>query len=308
MKPLLITGSIAIDTIRNKGRLATDQLGGSAAFAALAARHWCKPVILSAIGGDYPPALERRLLDAGLDLRNLTRVASDKSFRWEGVYKENLGIRETIGVDLGVMATASLLTPADIGKYKFAMMATYAPEKELEVAAKLPPECFIAVDTIAVYINTPALKSQLLNLIGKSGLLCIDDGETAALTGTRSEEEAVRKVFEMGPKWMIVKHGKLGSILYSQDGKTARLGIYDNIPIETTGAGDTFLGSVMAHLAATGKIDFATIMEGMRLGTAAASVTVEAFGVEELIKATRQEIERRAENIAPYGQNTIPVK
>ena len=308
MNSLLIAGSVAIDTIRNSSGSATDQLGGSATFAALAAKHWCDVVLLSAIGDDYPHVLEEKLLGAGLNLRDLTRVKGGKSFRWEGVYKENLGTRETIGIDLGVMATATLNTPRNINNFSFAMMATYAPEKELEVVSKLSPKCFIATDTIAIYINTPALKASLDKLVQKSSLICFDNNEIAAYSGLPDEESAVKKVFSVGPKWVIVKHGKLGSILYSQDGQSARLGIFDNIPIETTGAGDTFLGSVMAHLASTGRVNFENILEGMKLGTAASSITVEAFGVDALIGASREEISRRAKNIAPYGQSTLATK
>jgi sugar/nucleoside kinase (ribokinase family) len=293
--PLLIVGSIAIDTIRTPGGTASDQLGGSASFAALTAKHWTNPLILSAIGADFAPALLKRLEKAGLNLKHLTRGAG-KSFRWEGVYDENLGTRTTIGIDLGVMDTASLQSP-DLSGVRFAMMATYSPSKELEILPRLPKDCFVAVDTIAVYINVPQLRVELDKLVSRATLLCIDQTELKEFTGVADEAAAVKKIFTLGPRWAIIKYGKQGSRLYAPGGQTAVLGIYDNLPKDTTGAGDTFLAGVMAHLANVGKTDFQTILEGMRLGTAAASVTTEAFGVDELIKATREEIERRAREV-----------
>jgi len=295
--PLLIIGSIAIDTIRTPGGTASDQLGGSASFAGLTARHWTTPILLSAIGADFPSLLLERLEESGLDLQYLTRDHG-KSFRWEGVYDETLGTRTTIGIDLGVMNSARLQSP-DLSNVRFAMMATYAPTRELEILPSLPKGCFIAVDTIAVYINVPELRVELEKLVRHATLLCIDQTELRDFTGVADEAAAVKEIFSIGPRWVIIKYGKKGSRLYAPGPreKTASLGIYENEPKDTTGAGDTFLAAVMAHLAHIGKADFKTILEGMRLGTAAASVTTEAFGVDKLIKTPREEIERRARKV-----------
>ena len=293
---LLIIGSVAIDNIRTPKGAATDQLGGSATFAALAAKHWSSPLILSAIGADFPAALLQRLQNAGLDLSRLTRDAG-KSFRWEGVYNEDLGTRETIGIDLGVMESAKLMVP-DLSTIRFAMMATYAPARELEAIERLPKDTFIATDTIAVYINIPELRKSLDALVKRSALVCFDETELKDFAQTKDEAQAVKAIFAKGPRFVIAKYGKRGSRLYSHDGQTAAWGIFDNVPKDTTGAGDTFLGTIMAHLAAVGKADFKTILEGMKLGTAAASITTEAFGVEDLIKSTKAEIERRASGVS----------
>lgn len=295
--PLLIIGSVAIDTIRTPHGNASDQLGGSATFAALTAKHWCGPVIVSAIGGDFPVELLTRLERAGLDLSTLTRDAKGKSFRWTGVYSESLGTRETIGLELGVMESAKLRVPENISDIRFAIISTYAPSRELEVLPLLHKDCFVALDTIAVYINVPELRVQLDKIVKRADLLCIDQTELKQFTGLDDEAAAVKKIFSLGPRWAVIKYGKRGSRLYAPDGRTATLGIYDNVPKDTTGAGDTFLAGIMAHVASAGKVEFETLLEGMRLGTAAASITTEAFGIEEIIKATKEEIERRARSV-----------
>ena len=294
MNPLLIVGSVAIDTIRTPQGDASDQLGGSAVFAALTARHWVKPVVLSAIGGDFPMALEAKMETAGVELGNLTRVANEKSFRWEGVYDAGLGTRETIGLDLGVMATAKLAAP-DLFAIKFAMMGNYHPARELEIMDKLPEGCFVAADTIQAWIRYEL--AALTELFRRANIICIDGNELLEFTQGKNEAAGVEKLFELGPRWAIIKYGKRGSRLYGREGERATFGIYDNVPKDTTGAGDTFLAAIMAHVAAVGRADFETLKAGIRLGTAAASITTEAFGVDAIIEATGEEIEKRTTGV-----------
>ncbi len=291
MNPLLIVGSVAIDTIRTPQGTASDQLGGSATFAGLVARHWVEPVLLSAIGGDFPEALLRRMEAASLNLSDLTREENAKSFRWEGLYDEGLGLRETTGLELGVMATAKLRTP-DLSSIRFCMMGNYHPARELEVLEKLPEGCFIGTDTIEAWIKFE--REALTGLFRRSSLICIDTDELAKFTEEPDELVGVEKLFELGARWAVIKYGAHGSSLYGSQGERFRCGAYKTQARDTTGAGDTFLATILAHLAATGRADFETLQEGMKLGAAAASITVEAFGVDSLIKANKEDIERRA--------------
>lgn len=288
---LLLVGSVAIDTIHTPHGDAKHQLGGSAVFAALAIRHWTKTPILSAVGGDFPQDLLHRLEHAGLNLSHLTRDLHAKSFRWEGQYDEGLGTRKTVGLDLGVMATHKLHVP-DLSHIKFAMMGNYHPARELEVMQKLPAGCFIATDTIEAWIQYNYEETK--ELFSRSTMAVVDRDELLKLTKTADEAQGVKKLFAWGVGWVIVKYGAQGSCLYAPDGKAQKVGVYATTTKDTTGAGDTYLGTLMAHLNDKGRGDFETIVEGMKLGAAAASITVEAFGVEAIIRATRAQIEERA--------------
>lgn len=292
---LLLCGSVAIDTIHTPEGTASHQLGGSASFAALAMRHWMTPVLLSAIGGDLPEDLYNKLEKAGIDLRHLTVDKGAKSFRWAGAYDEGLGTRKTVAVELGVMGTHVLHAP-DLSHIRWAMMGNYNPLRQLELLPKLPKDCFISVDTIHGWIEHQ--REGLTNLFRAATLITIDRDELLEFTGAKDEAQGVKQLFSMGPKWVIIKYGAAGSRLYAQDGRSGMVGIYKTVAKDTTGAGDTYLGTIMAHLATTGKVDMETLLAGMRLGAAAASITVEAFGVDALIKADRKEIERRAKAIA----------
>ena len=291
---LLIVGSLGIDTIYTPAGSASHQLGGSATFAALAARHWTAPLILSAIGGDFPNDLMSILEREKLETKHLTVDPHAKSFRWAGRYDEGLGTRETVGVELGVMGTHTLHSP-DMPKIKWVMMGNYNPLKQIELLTKLPAGCFISCDTIHGWIHHQ--HEDVLNLFRACTLISIDRDELLEAMKVGDEAVAVKKLLAMGPKWAIIKYGAQGSRLYASDGRSSAMGVYKTHTKDTTGAGDTYLGTIMAHLASVGRADFDTILHGMRLGAAAASITVEAFGIDSLVKATRPEIEKRAQQV-----------
>lgn len=296
----MIIGSVAVDTVRTPTQAASDQLGGSASFASLVAKEYCDTMLLSAIGPDFPASLIERLQANNIATDKLTRTTEGKTFRWEGIYNEDLGTRESVGFELGVMATATIETPENIGEINYAMMGCYDPAREMEVVNKLAEDCFIATDTIEGYITSPDYHKALGELYSKTSLITVDENELKLYTNKTDETEAVQAIFEQSAKvrYVIVKYGANGSQLYAKDGQTRRVGIFTTSPKDTTGAGDTFLGAIMAHLCATQKTDIDTVAEGMRLGAAAASITIEAFGIDALEKATKIDIETRAQKLS----------
>jgi len=296
---LLIIGSVAVDTVRTPNADASDQLGGSASFAALAARNFGPICLMSAIGPDFPQELIDRLQASRIPTQNLTRTTEGKTFRWEGIYHEDLGTRESVGFELGVMATARLDLPNCLGDVRYAMMGCYDPARQMEVVAQLTPGCFIATDTIAGYITDPKHKRTLTDLYRHSSLITLDQTELKLYANTDDETQAVESIFASCPftQYVIVKYGAEGSQLYHKDGQRRRVGVFATSPKDTTGAGDTFLGTLMAHMAATDQTDIDTVEEGMRLGAAAASITIEAFGVDALEKASLGDIQQRQSSV-----------
>ena len=292
---MLIVGSVAVDTIRTPNGSASDTLGGSATFAALAAKHFGEILLLSAIGPDFPQSLLKDLEAAQVPLNNLTRTKDGKTFRWEGVYDEGLGSRTTIGLDLGVMATAKLNIPAKALECRYAMMATYHPTREMEVLGHLKRGTFVATDTIFAWIEYE--KEALTELYRHTNLICLDGHELKLFTKIDDEAIAVKHLLSLGAEYVIVKYGKRGSRLYSKEGRTQFVGIYPNSPVETTGAGDTYLGAIMAYLNRKGQHTFEDVIEGMVWGSATASITTEAFGVNALIKTSFAEISRRFQGV-----------
>ena len=293
--PLLIVGSVAIDNIRTPHGSASDQLGGSATFAALSARFWGQPLILSAIGLDFPQSLLSELKQGGLNLNDLTLDKQGKSFRWEGVYDETLGTRQTIGLELGVMATATLQAPIGLQNVRVAMMGTYHPVRQLELLAKLPAGVFVATDTIAAYIKYE--RAALTELYKKSTLITLNDEELCEYTCCEDLGKGVEHLFGLGAEYVIIKHGQKGSHLYTAAGDKVEVGAYQTQAKDTTGAGDSYLGALLAVVNAKGKPTLQTLAEGMRFGSAVASLTVEAFGVDRLLPARWDEVNARAESL-----------
>jgi len=207
---LLLTGPVAIDTIYTPKGSASDQLGGSVSFAALAARHWREPVILSAVGGDFPEDLRQILLRAGLELKHLTVDMHAKTFRWAGKYDAGLGTRETVGVELGVMSTHTLHAP-ELSHVKYAMMGNYHPARQLELLPKLPKDCFVAMDTIHAWITYE--RENLTTLAHACHLITIDKDELLQWAQIDNEAAAVKKLLSWGPKWIIITYGVDGSRL-----------------------------------------------------------------------------------------------
>jgi cytidine kinase len=301
--PLLIIGSVAIDTIRTHNAAFSDQLGGSATFAALAARHWAEPLLLSAIGEDFPPALLQKISQSGISTAHLTRDPKGKSFRWTGVYDATLGTRETIGFEMGVMSTAKLNPPAILSQVRFAMMATYDPDRQLEIINLLPSHTFIATDTIHAWIKFG--RDALTRLYRQTHLITLNEEELTEYTGSSNRAEGVRQLFELGASYVIIKRGAEGSILYTRDGQSLSVPAFATTARDTTGAGDSYLGTLMATLNRYGRVDIDTLSEGMRLGSAVASRTVEAFGVDSLISATLPEIQARASRLKAEVLNGV---
>lgn len=293
--PLLVTGTIGIDTVHTPTALAEEVSGGSCAYFAAAAAFHHNPVrIVGAVGGDWP-AEHATLLESidGLCLEGLERRDNSKTFAWGGRYFDNMNQRETLFTELGVLEEAPPKVPASYGDSRLIFLANSHPSVQLDLLNQFPDRQLAVADTMDLWINIA--RDELLNLFKEIDGVIINDAEAEQLTEISNPITAARAIIELGPSFVIVKKGEHGAVLVHQDG----IAVVPAFPLELdevidpTGAGDSFAGGFMGHIASAGSFEFTTMQEAMAWGTVTASFTLGSFGLDGLVATTRDQLKGR---------------
>lgn len=287
---LVVVGSLALDTIATPAATREDVLGGSVSYACASASFFTRTGMVGIAGADFPDAGLEQFRKFGIDLQGLHQVPG-KTFRWSGVYEQNMNNRRTLCTELNVFADFSPDLPEAYRRSPFLFLANIAPALQLRVLGQIHKPRFVAADTMDLWIKTA--RDSLMQLIAKVDLLLINDAEARHLTGKEHLVQAARQVLEWGPRYVIVKKGEHGSMLFSKSGAI----LVPAYPVEDvqdpTGAGDSFAGGFMGCLANAGKITEAAVRRAMAVGTVVASFAVEAFGLDRLATVTRADIDAR---------------
>ena len=289
--PLVIVGSVAIDTIETPTEKHEEILGGSASYACAAASFFTRPGMVGIVGSDFPKNFLETWEAMGTDLEGL-QVAEGETFRWSGVYEENMDNRRTLSTHLNVFESFSPELPERYRKAPFLFLGNIHPALQLHVLEQVEDPRFILIDTMDLWIN--AARDELLEVIAKCHMLTLNESEARMLTGEQSLGLAARHLLALGPAQVLIKKGANGSMLFTHDAPPFLLHAY---PLDTfkdpTGAGDTFAGGLMGHLAAMGKTDPDSIRQAMVSGSIVASFGVEEFSLERLIQLQPSELEER---------------
>ena len=293
--PVLVVGSVAYDSIITPHDKGERILGGSAAYACLAASYFAPPRIVGVVGHDFRDRDRNKLAKRGIDLDGLLTDASGRTFFWRGRYHENYNRRDTEDLQLNVFEKfAPRLTEAH-GATPFVLLGNIRPDLQLEVLNQLTAPRFVMADTIDIWIETQ--RDKLAEVMRRADLLVVNDTESAKLTGEANAIVAGRALRRHGCKTVIVKKGEHGAVLFHEEGMFA-LPAYPVTELrDPTGAGDSFAGAMLGYLAAAGSTDFATLKQAMIYGTAVASLTVEAFSTDRLAKAGCREIRARRKEL-----------
>jgi len=296
--PLLVTGTIGIDTVHTPTAKAEKVSGGSCAYFAAAAAFHHKPVrIVGAVGGDWP-AEHAVLLESidGLCLEGLERRADSKTFAWGGRYFDNMNQRETLFTELGVLEEAPPSVPATYNDSRLIFLANSHPSVQMDLLNKFPDRKLAVADTMDLWIKIA--RDELLALFNELDGVIINDSEAEQLTEISNPITAAKAIIEMGPSFVIVKKGEHGAVLIHEGG-IAVVPAYPlelNGVIDPTGAGDSFAGGFMGHIAAADSIDFKTMQTAMAWGTVTASFTLGSFGLDGLVATTRDQLDSRMED------------
>lgn len=290
-QPVLVVGSVAIDEVKTPTAASGRVLGGSASYGAIAASYFAPTRLVGVVGSDFGDSFLDRFRKRKIDLEGLQVDAQGKTFFWSGVYGENFATTDTLEIQLNVFEHFRPDLPEGWGKTPYVMLGNIHPDLQHRVLDQVEGDPFVLADTRDLWINLT--KDNLLKLLPRLTLFVLNDEEACLLTGLDNVIAAGRRLLEMGPQKVLIKKGAHGSILFDPEGLFA-LPAY---PLETladpTGAGDSYAGALIGHLAALGRRDFSALKHAMLFGTAAASLTVETFSVDRLEAAGRTELEER---------------
>jgi len=281
--PLIVTGTLGIDTVETPNGTADRVPGGSAAYFGAAASAQGPVRLVGAVGEDWPEE-HHELLQSfpQLDLGGLEQRAGSRTFAWGGKYLENMNIRETTFTELGVLEEAPPQVPEAFIDSDLVFLANSHPSVQGAFLDQLPNRVLTVLDTMDLWIDVA--NAELLSILQRIDGLLINDSEAHLLTGISNSISAGQRILEMGPSFAIIKKGEHGAVLVHQDG----LGIVPAYPvpqegvIDPTGAGDSFAGGFMAFLERTGGRDLAALRAALAWGTVTASFTLESFGLDGL--------------------------
>jgi sugar/nucleoside kinase (ribokinase family) len=292
---LITVGTMAFDAIETPFGKTDKIIGGSATYVAYAAANFVKPVQqVSIVGYDFPKEEMEELKSRGVQLEGVEVVADKKSFFWSGRYHEDMNSRDTLVTDLNVLADFNPQIPEAYQGAEFLMLGNLVPAIQLSVIKQMKKRPkLIVMDTMNFWMEVamPDLEEVLKHV----DLLMVNDAEARQLSGQFSLVKAAKSIMAMGPKYLIIKKGEHGALLFHGDNVFFAPALPLEEVFDPTGAGDTFAGGFIGHLAKTGDISFENMKRAIIVGSALASFCVEKFGPTRLKEVSKEDIERRIE-------------
>lgn len=268
-------------------------VGGAATYVAYAASNFVTPINqVSIVGHDFEQEEMDQLLFRGVNLEGVEVVKDKKSFFWKGKYHLDMNTRDTLVTDLNVLTDFNPVIPESYQGSEFVMLGNVLPSLQTSVVKQLRKRPkLIAMDTMNFWMDNAL--DDLKNLLTMVDVLMVNDSEARQLSGEFSLVKAARAIFEMGPRYVIIKKGEHGALLFHKD----KVFVAPALPLEEvfdpTGAGDTFAGGFMGYLAKTKDISFENMKTAIIVGSAMASFCVEKFGPTRLKEISREDIDTR---------------
>ena len=290
---LIAVGTMAFDAIETPFGKIDKIVGGSAVFVAYAASNFVKPVQqVSIIGYDFPKEEMEELKSRGVQLEGVEQVPDKKSFFWSGRYHEDMNSRDTLITDLNVLEDFNPKIPDSYQGAEFLMLGNLAPATQLSVIRQMKKRPkLIVMDTMNFWMEIAM--PDLQKVLREVDLLMVNDAEARQLSGQFSLVKAAKKIMEMGPKFLIIKKGEHGALLFHGTNVFFAPALPLEDVFDPTGAGDTFAGGFIGHLAKTGDISFENMKRAIIVGSAMASFCVEKFGATRLKEVSKTDIDRR---------------
>ena len=292
---LLVVGTMAYDAIETPFDKVDRILGGAATYIALASSKFDLDCgLVSVIGADFEESDLKILQDLDVDISGVELVPDGKSFFWSGRYHDNMNMRTTLDTQLNVLENFNPIVPSSYKSAGVMMIGNLHPGVQLSALNQMEGKPkFVVLDTMNFWMDH--FRSTLDEVIAKVDLITINDEEARQLSEEHSLVKAAEKIHAMGPKYVIIKKGEHGAMLFG-DGKIFIAPAFplDQV-IDPTGAGDSFAGGISGILANTDAINFETLKSGIIYGSVLASFTVEQFGVKALLAVTSEAINDRIE-------------
>jgi len=278
---LLIVGSVALDSVETPFDKIEDALGGSATYISLAASYFTAPIhLIGVVGDDFSKEYIELLENHGIDLTGLQIIEGGKTFRWGGKYHYDLNMRDTLFTELGVFETFDPQIPEKERNDRFVLLGNIHPSLQLNVLSQVNDNAFTVCDTMNLWIETA--REELDEVVKQVNVLIINDSEARLMTNESNLIIAARKIMEMGPKYLIIKKGEHGALLFGEDQVFSAPAYPLEHIFDPTGAGDSFAGGFMGYLHNTGDLSFENIKRAVIYGSAVASFCVGKFSVKGL--------------------------
>jgi len=290
---VLVVGSIALDSIKTPHADHRDLLGGSATYGAVAASFYSPVNLVAIVGDDFPKAHIEYFQDRRIDLTGL-QIVPGKTFRWAGEYHEDMNTRTTLSTELNVFEHFTPSLPAEYAGAEIVLLGNIGPDLQNHVLDQMQRPRFVIADTMNLWINIA--REHLLRLLGRVDMLVLNDEEARQLTLEANLITAGRRLLDLGPKYIAVKKGEHGCLLFSREGFFTCGAFPLEQIFDPTGAGDTFVGALAGYLAANhngGEITFELLRRAVAHGSVLASFNVEDFSLERLRKLTPGELAAR---------------
>jgi len=294
MSKLVIVGTVAFDAIETPFGKTDKILGGAATFIGLAASQFnnVDSSIVSVVGGDFPKEYLDLLSDKKIDVSGIEIVKEGKTFFWSGLYHNDMNSRDTLATELNVLSDFNPVVPEKYKDAKVVMLGNLHPLVQLSVIEQMTEKPdLIVLDTMNFWMDN-ALE-DLLKVIKKIDVITINDEEARQLTGEYSLVVAARKIHEMGPRYVVIKKGEHGALLFHDDNVFYAPALPLEEVFDPTGAGDTFAGGFSGYLADTNDFSFENMKNAVIYGSTLASFCVERFGTERIVDLTNNEVFKR---------------
>jgi sugar/nucleoside kinase (ribokinase family) len=290
---LITVGTMAFDAIETPFGKTDRIVGGSATYVAYAASNFVQPVQqVSIVGYDFPKEEMAELKKRGVQLDGVEIVPGKKSFFWSGRYHEDMNTRDTLVTDLNVLADFNPKIPDSYQGAEFLMLGNLVPAIQLSVIKQLKKRPkLIVMDTMNFWMESAM--ADLEEVLKHVDMLLVNDAEARQLSGQFSLVKAARSILKMGPKYLIIKKGEHGALLFHEDNVFFAPALPLEEVFDPTGAGDTFAGGFIGHLAKSGDISFDNMKRGIIVGSAMASFCVEKFGATRLKEIGKKDIDAR---------------
>jgi sugar/nucleoside kinase (ribokinase family) len=289
---LTVFGTVALDTTRTPFRTETRILGGAATFASVSSGMFAPTSIVAAVGSDMPAEHIRALSSKGIDTKGIIIIQGSKTFHYDSSFDYDLSNRTTNKTELGVIAGFDPVIPEEYIKSDYVYLANNDPKQNIKILRYFQNPRLVVCDTIEFWIN--GSRDDVVKMIEMTDGVVINDNEARLLCKEANLAKCAKKIMSWGSKFAIIKKGENGAILFTKEGLVfpAAAFFLDEI-VDPTGAGDSFAGGFLGHIARKGVMDFATMKEAVIYGNVMGSFAVEDFGIKRLLSITKDDVENR---------------
>ncbi len=302
---LVVVGSMAFDAIETPYGKSDKIVGGAGTYIAWSASNFAKPVKqISVVGGDFPQSQLDALTARGVDLEGVQIKKDEKTFFWSGKYHTDMNTRDTLDTQLNVLANFEPVVPASYQDCTYLMLGNLVPSVQSSVIKQLKnrPK-LIVMDTMNFWMEIAM--DDLKQTISMVDVLLVNDSEARELSGEYSLVTAAKKIMAMGPKYLIIKKGEHGALLFHEDQVFAAPALPLEVVFDPTGAGDTFAGGFIGHIVKTDDYSFENMKTAIIIGSAMASYCVEKFGTERLTEINATDIQNRIQQFVQLSSYNI---